>query len=78
MSAWIDYKINAKRGTLIDDRVDSQKRQQIQNNRHYLKTLAEILLLCGKQDIPLRGHREIDPSLNRGIFFRNTSSCSFA
>lgn len=66
--AWNDYKINAKRGSLIDDRVDSQRRQQIQNNRHYLKTLAQILLLCGKQDIPLRGHREMDPSLNRGNF----------
>ena len=55
---------------MIDDRarVDSQIRQQIQNNRHYLNTLAEILLLCGKQDIPLRGRHEIDPSLNRGIF----------
>ena len=27
---------------LIEDRVDSQRRQQIQSNRYYLKTLAEI------------------------------------
>ena len=68
ISAWIDYETNSKRGTLIEDRVDSQRRQQIQSNRHYLRTLAEILLLCGKQDIPLRGHREHDPLLNRGNF----------
>ena len=68
ISAWINYKTNSKRGSLIEDRVDSQRRQQIQSNRHYLKTLAEILLLCGKQDIPLRGHREHDPLLNRGNF----------
>ena len=68
ISAWFDYQTNSKRGTLIEDRVDSQRRQQIQSNRHYLKTLAEILLLCGKQDIPLRGHREHDPLLNRGNF----------
>ena len=65
VSAWIDYKTN---WTLIEDRVDSQTKQQIQGNRHYLKTLAEILLLCGKQDIPLRRHREHDPLLNRGNF----------
>ena len=68
ISAWIDYETNSKRGTLIEDRVDSQRRQQIQSNRHYLRTLTEILLLCGKQDIPLRGHREHDPLLNRGNF----------
>lgn len=48
--------------------MDSQRRQQIQSNRHYIKTLAEILLLCGKQDILLRGYHEHDPLLNRGIF----------
>ena len=68
VSAWIDYKTNSEGGTLIEDRVDSQRRQQIQSNRHYLKTLAEILLFYGKQDIPLRRQREHDPLLNRGSF----------
>ena len=36
ISAWIDYETNSKRGTLIEDRVDSQRRQQIQSNRHYV------------------------------------------
>ena len=29
VSAWIDYKTNSEGGTLIEDRVDSQRRQQI-------------------------------------------------
>ena len=54
--------------TLIGDRLDSTRRQQIQENRWYLKTIAEIILLCSRQDLALRGHRESVESLNRGNF----------
>ena len=50
------------------DRLDSTRRLEIEKNRHYLKTIAEILLLCGRQDLALRGHHESQSSSNRGNF----------
>ena len=37
-------------------------------NRHYVKSVAEVLLLCSRQEIALRGHRESIESQNRGNF----------
>ena len=48
--------------------LDSTRQAQIQGNRHYLKTMAEIILLCARQDISLRVHHESQSSLNKGIF----------
>ena len=44
------------------------RQQHIARNRHYLKTVCEILLLCSYQEIALRGHREDELSANRGNF----------
>ena len=49
----------------------SARAKQIESNRHYLKTIAEVLLLCSKQDLEIRGHKESLQSeipLNRGNF----------
>ena len=35
-------------------------------NQHYIKSLCGIIVLCAKQDLPLRGHRESDDSPNQG------------
>ena len=40
----------------------------IAENRHYLKTIAEILLLCAHQEIALRRHDESSSSSNGGDF----------
>ena len=37
-------------------------------NRHYLKTILEVLLVCSQQEIALRGHDESMKSLSRGNF----------
>ena len=63
--SWCEYTNNTKKGTTIADRLDSTRRVEI---RHYLKTIAEILLLCGRQDLALRGHHESQSSSNRGNF----------
>lgn len=72
MLSWSDFKVNAKKGTSIDNLLASDRRRQIEQNRHYLQTLTEVILVCAKQDIPLRGHRESQtsesPWLNRGNF----------
>ena len=58
MLSWAEFVKNANKNTSIGDRLDSTRRQQIQENRCYLKTIAEIILLCARQDLVLRGHRE--------------------
>ena len=41
----------------------------ISQNQHYIKTIAEVLLLCSKQEIALRGYRESSDSMNWDKFF---------
>ena len=73
MLSWAEYVKNADRNTLIGDRLDSTRRQQIQENRYYLKSIAEIILLCARQDLALRGHRESMESSNRGNFLKSSN-----
>ena len=39
-----------------------------EQNRYYIKTLAEVILFCAKQEIALRGHDESEESENKGNF----------
>ena len=59
---------NKASGTSIADRLDAARSQLIAKNRHYLKTILEVLLLCSQQEIALRGHDESEKSPNRGNF----------
>ena len=68
MLSWCEYTKNTRKGTSIADRIDSSRRIQIENNRHYLRNVAEVLLVCGRQDLALRGHNESPSSSNRGNF----------
>ena len=64
--AWDMYNVTAKSGVTVADQLGSARAEKVRNNRHYIKTIAEVLLLCAKQDIALRGHRESAESPNRG------------
>ena len=75
MLSWYEYTNNTKKGTTIADRLDSTRQIEIERNRHYLKTIAEILLLSGRQDLALRGHHESQLSSNRGNFLNSPSGC---
>ena len=66
--AWHQYKYNTVHGTSISDRINSARSVTIAQNRHYLKTILEILMFCGHQEIALHGHREGRDSSNRGNF----------
>ena len=68
MVAWSQYKLNAKHHTSIAERMESSRALVISNNRHYLKALIEVILLCALQEIALRGHRESCEAPNRGNF----------
>ena len=64
--AWNQYKSNAQHKNSIADQLRIARAEQIAQNRHYIKTLAEIVLLCCYQEIALRGHRKGEESMNKG------------
>ena len=66
--AWNQYKSNTQHKNSIADQLGMARAEQIAQNRHYIKTLAEIVLLCSHQEIALRGHREGEKSMNKGNY----------
>ena len=68
MISWQEYKRNKESGTSVVNRLDAARANLIAKNRHYLKTILEVLLVCSQQEIALRGHDESTKSLNRGNF----------
>ena len=46
--------------------VDTQYMEQVRQNRHYIKTIGEIILLTASQNIAQRGHKETDDVANPG------------
>ena len=44
------------------------QKRRIEDNRHYMKTVIETILLYAKQNIGLRGHRENEKSSIKEIF----------
>ena len=59
---WRSLKASStKLTTSQDDRV-------ILANRRYVKSLAEVVILCAKQNIAFRGHDESEDSSNPGNF----------
>ena len=65
---WNDYNLNLQRETTIIRSLDKIGMNVIKENRHYIKTIAEIILLCARQEIALRGYDETEDSLNPGNF----------
>ena len=65
----------AHRKSVLSDRLGNSRAEQVTQSRHYIRTLAEIILLCSHQEIALFGYRERQDSMNRGNFFRNTKPC---
>lgn len=61
------FKATSKTGS-VAEQLGNKRGEMIKRNRHYIKTVAEVLLLCCQQDIPLRGHDESLTSLNKGNF----------
>ena len=64
--AWNEYIKNKASGTSVANRLDAPRSQLIFKNRHYLKTILQILLVCSQQEIALRGHDESMKSSKRG------------
>ena len=67
MVAWAGYKQAKAHGT-IGDMLSSTRAKTIQENRDFLKSISKVAVLCARQDIGLRGHREHETSMNKGNF----------
>ncbi|CAF1232275.1 unnamed protein product [Rotaria sordida] len=52
------YIYNKKPETSIEIQLNNQLRKQIIENRERLKPIIQTIILCGKQNIALRGHRD--------------------
>ena len=48
--AWEQFKATSTTGS-VAEQLGSNRAEQIRKNRHYIKTVAEVLLLCSKQEI---------------------------
>ena len=66
--AWDMYIKTANTGLTVADQLGNQRAELVRKNRHYIKSIVEVLMLCARQDIALRGHRESVESANRGNF----------
>jgi hypothetical protein len=47
-----------KKSEPIDVLLDEMKRQQIEHNRQILRPIVGAIVLCGRQNISLQGHRD--------------------
>ena len=54
---WCSFQESVRTGTIIT-KIAEISREDILNNRHYIKSVAQVVVLCSVQDIALRGHRE--------------------
>ena len=68
MVSWQQLQKNEECKSSIADRLLATRLQLVAKNRYYQKTIAEIILLCGQQEIAIRGRRESIKSRNRGNF----------
>ena len=62
-----------QRTTDIQTFIDKAMNERIKANRTVLKSICKCVLLCGKQNLPIRGHRDdakhiSDRSFNSGNF----------
>jgi hypothetical protein len=69
MAAGVDFKRHAKKPeTTLDYMLSERKRILMDKNKHNLVAIIEAIILCGRQNIPLRGHRDDNTAApsNRG------------
>ena len=68
MFAWGEHKKAILTDSSICDALNEAYNKKVQENRKYIKTVAEVLLWTATQNIAQRGHRETEEVDNRGNF----------
>jgi hypothetical protein len=64
MVKYMAYKASLSRGTVLQQQVGYYA-HLVRENRAYVKSFARIAVFCGRQNLAMRGHSEIDSSYNR-------------
>lgn len=68
MYAWSEFKRGKEANQTLLNALNEKHHKKVQENRHYIKTIAEVLLLTATQNMPQRGHEESQDSKNKGNF----------
>ena len=68
MFAWSELKKNILTDSSIRDALDQAYKKKVEENRTYIKTIAEVLRLTAMQNIAQRGHIETEGSQKKGNF----------
>uniref|UniRef100_A0A8C1KXW0 TTF-type domain-containing protein n=1 Tax=Cyprinus carpio TaxID=7962 RepID=A0A8C1KXW0_CYPCA len=71
MFAWGEHKKAIVTDCSIHDALNEVYNKKVQENRKYIKTVAEVLLLTATQNIAQRGHHETEEADNRGNFLES-------
>lgn len=66
MFAWGEHKKAVLTDSSVRDAIDEAYKKKVQENRKYINTVSEVLLLTATQNIAQRGHRETEEANNRG------------
>ena len=69
--AWRDFEKAGQENTSLLNILSQDHSKLVQvplKNRHFIKSVAEVLLLTATQNIAQRGHRESEEVDNRGNF----------
>lgn len=65
--AWAEYEKSTATTSSLSASLNAEYEKLVRENRHYIKTVAETLLLTGTQNIAQRAHRETEND-NKGNF----------
>ncbi|XP_076841026.1 zinc finger MYM-type protein 1-like [Brachyhypopomus gauderio] len=68
MVTWRDYQKAAAANATLVNVLNKEHNRQVKENREYIKTIGEVLLLTATQNIAQRGHNESAESGNKGNF----------
>lgn len=68
MLAWKEYKLAEKNQGSVMEQLNQNYNKIVEENRGYIKTVAEVILHCATQNIALRGHRESMDLSRKGNF----------
>uniref|UniRef100_A0A8C2HAB0 Uncharacterized protein n=1 Tax=Cyprinus carpio TaxID=7962 RepID=A0A8C2HAB0_CYPCA len=71
MFAWGEHKKAIVTDCSIHDALNEVYNKKVQENRKYIKTVAEVLLLTATQNIAQRGHHETEEADNRRKFLES-------
>lgn len=68
MVTWRDYQKAAASNATLVNVLNKEHNRQIRENREYVNTIGEVLLLTATQNMAQRGHNESADSENKGNF----------